>query len=97
MLGCTIHQIMTSERRVAVREALANFRAFLGETDYGECERCGWSIYKTFTGKGPPSKIIVRDCKGFDSSGKPELAADCLLVKHLQVTGKLDSDQTKNS
>lgn len=88
---------MTSERRVAVREALANFRKSLGETDYGECERCDWAIYNTFTGKGPPSKLIVRDCKGFDSSGKPVLEANCLLVKHLQVTGKLDSDQTKNS
>ena len=88
---------MTVESRMAVREALDNFRKFLGETDYGECERCGWSIYKTFTGKGPPSKIIVRDCKGFDSSGKPKLAGGCLLVEHLQVTGNLDSDKTENS
>jgi len=83
---------MTSERRVAVSEALANFRNSLAETDYGECEKCGWAIYSATTPKGSPNKLIVRDCKGFDNSGNHIEGTSCLLVEHLRFTGEIKSD-----
>lgn len=88
---------MTEERKVAVRDAIASFRSILGEADFGDCEGCGWAIYSTFAGKGPPSKLIVRDCKGFDDTGKPIGEVNCLLVQHLRAMGKLNSSDASGS
>lgn len=77
----------------AVSESLANFRAFLGrDSDFGECETCGLIIYKKTTDdRGESDSVVVRECKGFDESGKAIPKSNCLLVKHSQYLERLDS------